>query len=162
MSAETSGKSFAQAHASPNPRSGLPYTDQSCCCERNTVHKLQDTTINVHAQYLPSGMESRRNRPDTEQVEPVSQTPNQIGFRTGKRSKISLFSKWTRTTGRLWRLEMDPAEEENATRILRLCVIAVSFLPLNSSLPAVNISHSRPICEKTKIVLSNPPARLVK
>src|SRR5271155_2876531 len=87
------------------------------------------------------------------QVEPVSQTPDKTGFRTGKPSKISLFSKWTRTMGRLWRLEMDPAEEENATRILRLCVIAVSFLPLNSSLLALNISHSRPICEKTKIVL---------
>src|SRR5271170_984206 len=49
-----------------------------------------------------------------EQVEPVSQAPDKTGFRTGKWSKISLFSKWTRTTGRRWRLEMDPAEEENA------------------------------------------------
>ena len=71
-----------------------------------------------------------------EQVEPVSQTPDKTRFRTGKRSKISLFSKWTRITGWLWKLETDLAEEENATRILRLCVIAISFLLLNSSLPA--------------------------
>ena len=62
-----------------------------------------------------------------EQVEPVSQTPDKTRFRTGKRSKISLFSKWTRITGWLWKLETDLAEEENATRILRLCVITVSF-----------------------------------
>src|SRR5271155_1371072 len=84
---------MVQAHASPNPRSGLPYTDQSCYCKRNKY--------NVHACYFASGLKSRRNRPDADQwtTEPASQTPGNTGFRTGKAPKISRFSKWTRTWG---------------------------------------------------------------
>jgi hypothetical protein len=49
---------MARARASPNPPSGLPYTDQGCYYNRNKY--------NVHAREFPGGLKSIRNRPDAD------------------------------------------------------------------------------------------------